>query len=351
MIGVILVIFLIAAAVVLFNRNASQERVDVQPVQEQETTKLAFVKDGDVWVKNGNQENKLTDYKYNFNISLASDSSKIAYLSLPAESIQAQEEAVHIGGLGLPRNLWVINFDGTDAKKITTESGYFGLLKFSPSGKYLSYLDYSGGELTVIDPGSGQIVSQNFVGGNINTDYVWADESTIYFTAVSKGIKLYLAEKRGIDISRLSVDANLVEQVGAIAPFARFEEIAFSLSPDGKKIAYFGKEVYTVQNLDGSDTKEILSKPESEKEPAGNVKFTWSGSSRYVAFFDKGSIGVFDVAEAKLYAVNVESNILVWDKQDNLYSGNTDGFRKINFTTGVLEDFMGKFAELNFGAS
>lgn len=79
------------------NRNTQQPSIQTQnkqtSIKEQETTpnnstkpttkqtKFSFLREGDIWVSNDNNQKKITDYKHNYSIVLSSDSSKIAYFS------------------------------------------------------------------------------------------------------------------------------------------------------------------------------------------------------------------------------------------------------------------------------
>lgn len=336
-------------------------------------TKFSFLKEGDVWVSDDNNQKKITDYKHNYSIVLSKDLSRIAYFSTPLDQIKFAESVVHVGGYGLTRNIWLINFDGANPKKLTSNSGYFSELKFSPNGKYLAYINLSSNELLVIDLDNGNTILQQVIDG-LWAKYRWnTDNNSLVIAAQTYSH----SDLVGINIFKLELNSKRLDKIGSIAPFGNsYLRLDFSISPDLEHLSYFGEKQnvisygvsnydwgYWIANLDGTNSKEILVKKSVAKNHGPNVNLNWSPDGNYLAFFDedrniaKTTLKVYEVNAGKLYtAIESESSSMTWDQNNNLYLrqfvpnvGLNNYISRVEFKTGQLEKFLDDTEELSFG--
>lgn len=338
-------------------------------------TKFSFLTEGDVWVSNDNNTKKITDYKHNYSIILSKDLSRIAYFSTPLDQVKFAESVVHIGGYGLTRNIWLINFDGTNPKKLTSTPGYLSELKFSPSGKYLAYINLPSNELSVVDLDTSNTIIQQTMDG-LWAKYRWnTDSSSLVIAAQTKTNSP--SDLVGINIFKIDLNSKKLDKIESVAPFGNsYEGLDFSISPDLKHLSYFGEKQnvvsygvsnydwgYWMANLDGTVPKEILVKKASTKDHGPNINFSWSPDGNYLAFFDedhnmvKTSLKVYEVNTGKLYtATESESSFMTWDQNNNLYLkqfvpnvGVNNYVSRVDFKTGQLEKFLDNTEELSFG--
>lgn len=344
-----------------------------QPLPKQ--TKFTFLRDGDIWVNKDNDQKKITDYKHNYSIVLSHDLSQIAYFSTPLDQVKFAESVVEVGGYGLTRNIWLINFDGSNPKKLTNNPGYFSELKFSPNGKYLSYINLPSNELLVIDLDTGNIIMQQRIDG-LWAKYRWnTDSSSLVVAAQTKTNSP--SDLVGINIFKVDLSSKKLDKIGSIAPFGNsYEGLDFSISPDLKHLSYFGEKQnvvsygvsnfdwgYWMVDLDGTNPKEILVKKGMAKDHGPNINFNWSPNSNYVAFFDEDhnmsttNLKVYELNTGKVYtATESESSSMIWDQNNNLYLkqfvpnvGVKEDIKVVDFATGKLESFIENADELRFG--
>ena len=352
------------------NKTVSDATSTVKPVTNQ--SKFAFLRGGDIWVSDNNKQKKITDYKHNYSIVLSPDLSKIAYFSTPLDQVKFAESAVHVGGYGLTRNIWLINIDGNNPKKLTDNPGYFSELKFSPNGKYLAYINLPSNELLVIDLNMGNPILQQSIDG-LWTKYRWGPKSDRLIIAAQTKTNSP-SDLVGINIFEIDLGSKNLSKMGSVAPFGN--SLDFLVSPDLKYLAYFGEKQnvisygmstfdwgYWITNLDGTNPKEILVKKSQAKDHGPNINFKWSPDGSYLAFFDedhnenKTTLKIYEMSSGKLYiAIESESSFMDWDQNNNLYLkqfvpnvGVKNEVSKVDFKAGSIEKFLENVEELNFG--
>lgn len=339
----------------------------IKPISNQ--SKFAFLREGDVWVSDNNQQKKLTDYKYNYSVKISQDLSKIAYFSTPLDEVERSKSYGHIGGYGPLRNIWVINSNGTEPEKLTASPGLFSELKFSPNGKYLSYINPTSSEILIIDLSTENIILHQPTNG-VRTEYGWGPESDrliIYQDTIDNSSKLV-----GFDIFEVDLNSKNLKKIGSVTPFGGIHtKPEFLASPNLKYLAYFGKKQnvlsygvssydwgYWLANLDGTNPKELLVYKNKEKDHGPTINFNWSPDGNYLAFIDenfnetKTTLKVYEITSGILYTIEEAEGILItWDQSNNLYlraAGTTD-ISKVDFKAKKLEKFLGNAEEITFG--
>lgn len=231
-------------------------------------SKFVFVKDGDIWVNDNSNQKKITDSKFNIFPTLSPDLSKVAYLS-ELDNILGSK-----GGRGPLRNVWLINIDGTNPQKITNDPGHFTELKFSPNGKYLSYIDIAVNKLSVIDLNTGNAILKQAIGG-IWIEYGWSSNSDRIILASQVEIN-NPTDFIKINILEIDLVSRNLSKIASLTLLGHiYMGFRFSLPPDLKYLVYFIQKQnintteyktstydwgYWLTNLDGTNPKEILGK-------------------------------------------------------------------------------------------
>lgn len=360
--------------------NNTQDPDNTNPVAKQ--TKYSFLRDGDIWVSDNGNQKKITDYKHNSFPVLSHDSQKIAYLSTPEETVKQIEDIEKaggiLGGLGPGYNIWVINFDGSNAKKLTSSSIAYPEIQFSPNDEYISFISPYDNRIIVLGAENGkQILNVKMKGSaSIHKNHIWDSDSQNIFIAESVS-GTQTAQYSGVSVYKVNLSTQAVTQVSSIpSGNNNFSKIEYSISPDLKKLAYFTEVQrviswgvseydwgYYIADLNGSNVQEVLSKKSAKIYHGPNIYFSWSPDSRYIAFFnEQGSdiattMHVYDVQMKKLFNVfESESSLAIWDRNNNLYMKKfvrNVGFEKdlsnVDFKTGQTEKFLENANSLNFG--
>lgn len=340
-------------------------------------TKYTFLREGDVWTYDNGTQKKLTDYKYNYSIVTPPDLSRIAYLSRPLKEIQFYQSCTGEGecGGGLTvKNIWLINFDGTNPRNITNDPRPVSELSFSPNGKYLSYVEWPN-MFIVVDAGTGKIVLKQTLEGAGNVKYRWSgDNNTIVVAGLTRdthesidGLRVYYIELR---IKTLK-DIGFVP-VSGFYPYS----IDYSLSPDLRHIIFFGSRPddndvsgskifgYWLTDINGNNPTDIP----STKGEMWYVNFSWSSDGKNVAFFSPSDnnqnsaiLNIYEVDSRSLKTMKApHSSFLIW-KNSMIYSNTRsyshvmpvseagDKINEVNFKNSESTLFLDNAAEAGFG--
>jgi len=124
--------------------------VTLMPVSAQESGDLYFVSEGDLWTWNQNMSSpeRLTEWGYNGTPVLSPDGSKIAYLSVASETVEATaNEPGGVFAYGTPAmNVWVMDTASREFTRIADQSENYPILRgvpaWSPIGNEIAWVDY-----------------------------------------------------------------------------------------------------------------------------------------------------------------------------------------------------------------
>lgn len=192
--------------------------------------------------------------------------------------------------------IYTVNEDGTDLKRLTSNKNDDLKPQWSPDGKRIMYLSKKGKEFTIRvmnDDGSGQVeIARNCV---IDYPPLWSPDGVkILFVAKSKNKNIICTvDADGSNLTRLSE----IDTEGSYS----------SWSPDGRKILYlekYRKENYIyLMNPDGTERLKITKEDGTYKAP------TWSPDGSKIAYLStrKTLLGTYN----QLIVMNKDgSNIL-----------------------------------------
>jgi len=231
------------------------------------------------------------------------------------------------------KEIYVVDYDGANLKRVTEHNSTSILPQFSPEGNRIAYLSFKDRFpfLYVLDltTGKSTYLSKD-VGMNVSP--AWAPDGSQLAIALSKdaNAEIYLVNPDGSGKRRVT-NAKSLETSPSFSPDGK--EIVFvsdrlggaqifasgldgsnlrrlsyqggrsydpEWSPDGKKIVYVvesgGFEIY-VMNADGSDPRKLTDSPGSNESPS------WSKDSRHIVFASSRS------GRWELWTVNVETGM------------------------------------------
>jgi len=289
--------------------------------------RLFEVRSGQQYV--GKRFTATTDWKRH----IAHQFSDEIVLSLTGEAGIATSQICFSGFTSTNKEIYVVDYDGANLKRVTEHNSTSILPQFSPEGNRIAYLSFKDRFpfLYVLDLTSGRsTVLSKDVGMNVSP--AWAPDGNQLAIALSKdaNAELYFVNPDGSGKRRLTNDKSLEtsptfspdgkeiafvsDRIGGAQIFAmgvdgsNLRRLSFQggrsydpeWSPDGKKIAYAveqgGFEIY-VMNADGSDPRRLTDSPGSNESPS------WSKDSRHIVFASNRS------GRWELWTVNVESGI------------------------------------------
>lgn len=366
------------------NNNLSEENTDnVQEERLPQPLLYTFERDGDIWVGGDDiKTRKLTNYKYNYYPILTHDKKRIIYLSEPLEFVKQDEEIQKNGGildgLGPGNNIWVIDIDGKNAKKLTESPIASPFLHLSPDDAYISFISPYDNKLIILQTSDGKEISNISLDGSAPLDdvLVWDRDSKHLIVATTLPNETQYA---GANLYRVTVGSSEKQKVGTIPQQSgKFFLFKYSISPDSKRVAYFtegsrlikpGEAKYDwsfwISDVDNNNAKEILNKKNNPSYHGPNINFNWSSDSNFVSFFNEETyllniptkLYVYDLKNEKLYdAFESASTQTAWDWEDNLYIkrfsnkvGVEKGISKLDFRKGTFEQFLDNAENLNFG--
>jgi dipeptidyl aminopeptidase/acylaminoacyl peptidase len=229
------------------------------------------------------------------------DGQRIAFLS-----DYAAEDKTHCPACYM-EDIFIVNLDGTDIKRLTNDKNFKAGLSWSPDGVYIVYAAKNYGEesdLFIINADS-KIKKQLTKTPQSESNPSWSPDGSkiayIEWEDNSKGAILSIIDKDGSNKRHLT---GIKVGQGSLA-----------WSPDSNQIAFRSfdgcGDIYVV-NVDGGKLKQLTHMPGGEMDP------TWSSDGNYIAFvasdfvceqgLDQYSIGDSDFLGQQLYIMKSDGS-------------------------------------------
>ena len=167
--------------------------------------------------------------------------------------------------------IYVMNADGSDQTRLTNDSAWHSLPRWSPDGRQIAYQSYTdeNWEIHVMNAdGSDQRrLTDNSAWDGMPS---WSPDSQriAFHSTVDENAEIYVINADGSDQANLTNDAA--------------NDWSPSWSPDGRRIAFHShrdgnSEIY-IMNADGSDQTRLTN------NPARDIRPVWSSDGRSIAF-------------------------------------------------------------------
>lgn len=170
----------------------------------------------------------------------------------------------------------VINADGSNLQRLTSNQVYDWHPNWSPDGKKIVFVTNRDGagtdEIYLMNPDGSGTVRLTHTKAEENTPIWHPDGNRIFFSSERDGNwELYSMSPDGSHVQRLT-DHPALDQFPVIAPNGR--QMAFASERDGNR------EIY-VSNIDGTSVRRLTNRPEEDWAPA------WSPRGDWIAFASK----------------------------------------------------------------
>ena len=225
-------------------------------------------------------------------ISWSPDSSQVVF------SLRVQKDTTHY------RNLFIINIDGSDLKRLTTTPGWDSYPVWSPTGNLIAYIT-NNTSLNIVNAENGEsrCLSDSL---QYYQDISWSpDGKEIVFVAPNPAHVLY----------KISINNGELTMILHGPPSDTWDQPQWS--PDGTKIAFVSNNDIFVVPSEGGEAQQLTFSSEYEQNPI------WSRSGEKIAFS---------------YIEGVNTNT---GTNEDLYIMNKDGSDQINLTNTpeINEDF------------
>ena len=234
------------------------------------TPRLAFHSNRDgnwnIYVMNpdGSDQTRLTDHPaVDSWPSWSPDGRRIAFISSRDDPNPNDDDRIV--------EIYVMNSDGSDQTRLTNDSAWHSLPRWSPDGRRIAFQSYRDGnwEIYVMnEDGLGQTrLTDNSVPDGRPT---WSPDSQriAFYSTIDENAEIYVVNADGSD------QANLTNNAA--------NDWSPSWSPDGRRIAFHShrdgnSEIY-IMNADGSDQTRLTD------NPARDIRPVWSSDGRLIAF-------------------------------------------------------------------
>ena len=168
-------------------------------------------------------------------------------------------------------NIYVMNEDGSDQTRLTNNSAWHSLPRWSPDGRRIAFQSYLDGDWEIFlmnAGGSGQIRLTDNSAGDAEPSWSPDGRRIAFQSNRDENAEIYVMNADGSGQTRLTNEA----------ANDRFP----SWSPDGQRIAFYSYrdenwEVY-VMNAEGSGQTRLTD------NPARDIRPSWSPHGRHIAF-------------------------------------------------------------------
>ncbi len=235
--------------------------------------------------------------------------------------------------------LWVMDFDGHNARQLTNDGAIKVLPDWSPDGRYIAFTSWKAHnpDIYIFDTQTGQAKKISRFEG-LNTGAAWSPDGRYIAFSASKGqegMDIYVMNRDGSNIRRLTNSKNWIRNLSP------------TWSPDGKKIAFvstrYAHPQIFVMNSDGSNQKQLTFKGKYNQAPK------WSPKGDWILFTGRDERNIFDIF--KISPKTGEIVRLTQNSGNNIESDWSPNGRNIVFTSdrsGVPKLFImsadGKFS-------
>lgn len=270
---------------------------------------------GDIYIadsQGGNATSLTQDFAWNIQPSVSPDGKKVAFIS-------------DRGGIS---NLWTMNIDGTDLKKLSNEdANILHSPKWSPDGQYIAVMKgimssrsipageiwlyhYSGGKgLPVVKRANGNKEQNNISDPAFSPDgkYLYYTQNTVGghgFSYNRDPLKGIFAIKR-YDLEKGETETYISGTGGAVVP---------TPSPDGKYVAFIRRVknktgLFLKNNKDGSETPLFLNLERDMQEGFGSegyfAYYDWMPDSKSLVFWTGGKFHKINIKDQALETIPV----------------------------------------------
>ncbi len=186
---------------------------------------------------------------------------------------------------GRSQELWYMDFDGNNARRLTNNGSINALPAWSPGGRYIAYTSWKNRnpDLYILDRTTGRSRKVSSKRG-LNTGAAWSPKGDKLAFSASLGranMDIYLMDSDGTGMRRLTRAKSWVRNLSP------------SWSPDGKQIAFVSNRYrhphIFVMNADGSGQRQLTTQGKYNQAPK------WSPQGEWILFTGRDEKNRFDL--------------------------------------------------------
>lgn len=207
------------------------------------------------------------------------------YRKLATEKGIFTSKIVCVRILGTSQELWYMDFDGSNARKLTNNGSINALPAWSPGGQYIAYTSWKNRnpDLYVLDRITGRARKVSRYRG-LNSGAAWSPDGKQIAFSASKG-------RANMDIYVMNANGSGLRQLTRAKSWER--NLSPSWSPDGKQITFVSNR-YThpqifVMNADGSNQRQLTTQGKYNQAPK------WSPRGEWILFTGRDEKARFDI--------------------------------------------------------